>query len=250
MKVREWEKVSDDYYTEILSPIKNSQENPLMKDLDVLGGKNKKIIDLGCGLGEIEKDLSKQFGEVVGIDFSKKMVESAKKRNKSLNNVEFYVKDMTNLQSFDNKFDVAIAINSILSGNLNEINKIFKEIHKILRKDGKFIAILPSMEVFIYQSLIIADKESKKNKNQEKIRRKIRELIMKQEHDFLLGITNFEGKQKHYYQFEILWRLKKAGFKSIRIKRVFYSWEEFEEAGQGYFPGEDPPWDWYVICEK
>ena len=103
--------------------------------------------------------------------FQKKMVESAKKRNKERDNIRFYVKDMTNLQSFYDKFDVAIAINSILSSNLNEINKIFEEIYGVLKKKGRFIAIPPSMEVFIYQSLIIADKESKKNKNQEKIKK-------------------------------------------------------------------------------
>ena len=106
------------------------------------------------------------------------------------------------------------------------------------------------MEVYTYQSLIIADRQAKKGGDYDETVKKIKKLIPDEEHDFLLGITNFDGKQKNYYRFEILWRLKKAGFRNIRIKKIFYPWREFEEAGQGYFPREDPPWDWYVICEK
>ena len=64
------------------------------------------------------------------------------------------------------------------------------------------------------------------------------------------SISKEKEEQKNYYSFEILWRLRKAGFKKIKIKKVLYSWEEFADAGQDYFPEEELPWDWYVICEK
>lgn len=251
MNIHNWEKISEKYYEEILSPIKNSSKNPLFNDLNRVKNKDKKsIINLGCGLGEIEGILSKNFKEVIGIDFSKKMIRQSKEKNKSLKNVKFYLGDISNLKKFHNKFEVAISINSIISSDLNKIDKMFKEVYNVLKKNGQFICILPAMEVFLYQALIIAKNEAKKNTEIKEIEKKIKKLIKKKEHNFLLGITDFEGKQKNYYRFEILWRLKKAGFKRIKIKKVLYSWKEFSNAGQGYFPKEDPPWDWYAFCEK
>ena len=251
MNIQAWEKISEEYYKEILSPLKDSKKNPLFEDIKKINSKKKKsVVDLGCGIGEVEGFLSKNFKEVVGIDFSKKMILQAKEKNKSLKNIKFYLGDISNLKEFHNKFDLAISINSMISSNIGQIDNMFREANKILKNKGKFICILPAMEVFIYQSLIIAENEAEKEKDNKKIRKKIRTLIKPKEHDFLLGLTNFEGEQKNYYFFEILWRLKKAGFKKIKIKKVLYSWKEFEDAGQGYFPKEDLPWDWYAICEK
>ena len=251
MNIQDWGEISGKYYEEILSPIKNSKKNPLLGDIKrIKNKKNKSVIDLGCGIGELEEFLSKYFKEVIGIDFSKRMILQSKEKNKSLKNVKFYLRDISNLKEFHNKFDLAVSINSIIPSDINKVDKIFREANNVLKNKGKLICILPAMEVFIYQSLIIAKNEAEKNKNIKNIEKKIKKLIKEKEHNFLLGITDFEGKQKNYYSFEILWRLKKAGFKKIKIKKVLYSWKEFADAGQGYFPKEELPWDWYVICEK
>jgi SAM-dependent methyltransferase len=248
MNEKDWDDVSNDYYDEILSPLKNCSSNPLFKDIEKLKGDDKKVIDLGCGLGELEKFLSENYGEVKAIDFSKEMIESAKERNHELKNVKFSVLDMKELD-INKEYDLAVSVNSIIMDNPLDIDIILKNIHNLLKSDGKFIAILPSMEVFAYQSLLIIDREMKNGKNLEEARGKARDFIKNKEHDFLSGIYDFDGKQKAYYQFEILWRLKKAGFRNIKIKKVYYSWTEFKEAGQSYFPEEDLPWDWYVICD-
>ena len=39
MDRKNWEKVSKDYYNEILSPIKDSSENPLLKDVSKVSKK-------------------------------------------------------------------------------------------------------------------------------------------------------------------------------------------------------------------
>lgn len=252
MDKSDWDKISKRYYSNILSPIKNCEENYLYDDLgNIEKSEEKKVIDLGCGIGEAEKFLSKNFKEVFAIDFSEGMIERAREKNKGLGNVSFSVMDMTNVNNnLEEDFDVALSVNSIITPNINDVKEIFKNIRKVLKKGGKFFCVLPSMEVYAYQSLLIADKELKKNKNIDEVNEIIGESIPDEEHDFKLGIVNFKGRQKNYYRFEILWRLKKAGFKNIQIKKIFYPWKEFVDAGQNYFPREDPPWDWYVICEK
>ncbi|MCR4285202.1 MAG: class I SAM-dependent methyltransferase [archaeon] len=254
MDSKEWDGISKDYYTEILSPIRDSQNSPLLNDLKIINHKEKlSVADLGCGLGELSPFLSKYFNRVFCMDFSPKMIERAKKSNKDLSNVEFIVQDISDLREFYNSFDVITSINSILTPDLHKVDKIFLEIYNSLKQKGKFFCVLPSMEVFSYESLLLAQKEmdKKHEKKIEDVRKIVRSFIKRKEHDFLLGMTNFEGKQKAYYRFEILWRLNKAGFKNIVIKKIFYPWEEFEKAGQKAFPDEEMlPWDWYVIAEK
>jgi len=251
MRSKDWDRISEDYYKEIMSPLKDSEHNPLFAELKKIPDKFETVIDLGCGLGELTPILAKKFKKVVGIDFSKKMVGYARKKNKKYANASFFHADMRNLKKFHNSFDLAIAVNSILLPSSKDVNKTLKEIYKVLKPGGKFIAIVPAMEPYLYQSLLIIDKEIKKGKNQARAREKARKFIKKQEHDFLSGTITFEGdSQKCFYRFEIPYRFKDAGFAKLKLEKVLYSWEASAEAGQAYIPNAEPLWDWYVSCEK
>ena len=195
MQKEVWDNISKRYYSEILSPIKNSSENYLENDLSSLeNSKEKKIIDLGCGIGEIEKFLSKNFKEVYAVDFSEGMINKAMNRNKNLDNVRFEVRDMTDMEDLKDEYDVALSVNSIITPDISSINKIFRNIFNLLKKKGKFFCVLPAMEVYAYQSLLIAEKESKKNKDYDKVSEIVEESIPENEHDFRLGMTNFLGR--------------------------------------------------------
>ena len=240
--MKEWDDTSENYYEEILSPIKNSVENPLLEDLrKVANRKSKKIIEVGCGLGELTKFLSERFEFVTSTDISTKMIEKAKIKNSNFENAEFFVKDTVEL-NWKNKFDVAVSVNSIISPEIGKDEKMFKSVFESLKKSGKFFCILPAMEVYIYQAMLLGRTKSRKE---------VGEIINSKEHDFLFGKTKFDYEQKNYYRFEILWKLKSAGFSNIEIGRVNYSWDEFEKAGQMNFPNEKMlPWDWYIRCRK
>jgi len=241
MKKEDWSLTKKQYYEEILSPIKDSKQNPLFKDLKKVRSKSKTVIDLGCGLGELSPLLSKYFKAVTAIDFSPEMISLAKQKNSKLSNISYDVANLSNLKQFKNKFNVALSINSLLDPNLTEIDKQLKQIRSTLKKRGLFIAVLPAMEVYIYQAQLL--KQKAKN-------HLLQEYTRPKEHNFPLGLINFEGKQKAFYHFEIVWRFQKAGFKRIRIGRVQYSWKEFKRAGQLSFPKEPLPWDWYVKCVR
>lgn len=238
MKPKEWDKTSKNYYEEILSPIKNSASSPLLKDIKKIKNKSE-VIDLGTGPGDLLPVLAKQFKHVTAIDFSKKMLEKAKTKA-PFPNVTYKQINLTNLSSLKTKFNAAIAINSIIDPNKKTISKILKQIHKILKPKGTFIAIFPSIEVYTHQAFLISKHNPKK----------LKEFTNKKEINFSTGITNFNGKQKAFYKEEIIQLLEKAGFKNIKIKKVLYLWIEFKKAGQAYFPKEKLPWDWYVICNK
>ena len=71
--------------------------------------KNSKILDIGCGMGEVAFDISKKAQKVVAIDINKKKIESAKRRF-SRDNLTFIVGDATDY-NFNERFDYIILSN-------------------------------------------------------------------------------------------------------------------------------------------
>lgn len=100
------------------------------------------ILDLGCGAGRTSIALAKKKYNVIGIDFSHKMIQSAKKQASSHNvDLEFYVQDATKLNyqkaSFNN---ILFSYNGIehIPGNINRL-RVLKSAFNILKPGGYFI---------------------------------------------------------------------------------------------------------------
>jgi SAM-dependent methyltransferase len=97
------------------------------------------VLDIGCGAGLdsiIAAEKTGEKGKVVGIDFSKKMVEKAKKSISltSYKNIEFHNAPAESLPFQSRSFDIVLA-NGIF--NLNPFrDKIFKEIKRVLKCGG------------------------------------------------------------------------------------------------------------------
>lgn len=241
---KDWDSSAEDYYSDVISPLKNSTHNPLFEDIKKYSSKSNTAGDLGCGIGELEPTLSKLFKTVYAWDYSKKMIEQCEKNSKQLENVECKLKDLTKITE-RNLFDVAISVNSILEPNTKKVDKMFHNIYRATKHHGIFLGVLPAIESYIYQAMLQAE-----SANDSTPLPKIKKQLL-QEIDFVKGTVKFdEGTQKAFYRFEIMHRMKKAGFKNIEIKKVHYSWKAWQAAGQQYFPTESPPWDWYVKANK
>lgn len=88
-----------------------------------------KVLEIGCAVGD---SLNKLNGSrKVGIDFSEKMIESARKNHPDL---EFHVMPAENIQ-LDEKFDVIILSNLI--GYLDNIADVFSGLKKICHPQTK-----------------------------------------------------------------------------------------------------------------
>lgn len=95
--------------------------------------KNKKCIDLGCGIGRFSFVMSKLgASKVIGIDQSENNISYAKMIN--MPNTEFHVGNIYNIQYPDNSFDFAVT-NGVL--HHVDIKKAVKEIYRILKPNGK-----------------------------------------------------------------------------------------------------------------
>lgn len=89
------------------------------------------VLEIGCGVGNLIATVKGQ--EKLGIDFSEKMIEQAKKQ---FPNQEFLCVDAQNLQ-LEKKYDVVILSN--LVGYLDDIQNCFLELHKVCHSQTKII---------------------------------------------------------------------------------------------------------------
>ena len=114
--------------------------------LEMLKG-DESILDLGCGNGELARELAKRGhqGPYLGVDFSLSLLRDAETQPDGFS-ATFHELDLTtlpgqnsfifHLSSFDIIFAFAV-LHHIPSRELR-LN-ILKEVHKLLKQDGKFI---------------------------------------------------------------------------------------------------------------
>lgn len=95
---------------------------------------NEKILDLGCGTGDLAKTIKNLGADVIGIDQSINMIEQARIKYPDL---VFEVKDATQLD-YEEQFD-AVFSNAALHW-IKPAEKALQCIHKSLKSGGRFVA--------------------------------------------------------------------------------------------------------------
>ncbi len=101
----------------------------------------RNILDIGCGTGLHDIELSKLGYDVVGIDISEEMITLAKSNAEKVGcKVEFTYDIGQNLSS-SKKFDTVISLFHVMSyqTTTEQINKIFSLVAKSLKTGGIFL---------------------------------------------------------------------------------------------------------------
>ncbi len=124
----------------------------ITKALTDINYKNIKILDLGCGPGELISELTKKFSniEVTGIDFSEKMLEISNKRNPSAKHIKM---DTANLYELEDQYDIIVCTHSL--PYYKEPKNVFKELHRVLKSNGKILVGFASGNSF-YDKFILS----------------------------------------------------------------------------------------------
>jgi 2-polyprenyl-3-methyl-5-hydroxy-6-metoxy-1,4-benzoquinol methylase len=97
---------------------------------------NDRVLDVGCGNGDVAFDVAGVAEKVVGIDIEQKNIETAKKRHQKPN-LEFIAGDATE-HEFEEKFDVVI-----LSNVLEHIENRTEFLQKLQKVAPKFLVRVP-----------------------------------------------------------------------------------------------------------
>ena len=104
-----------------------------------------RVLELGCGSGCNLVFLDKERFKAYGIDHSPWAIKISQTLLADNNcSAELTIQCATSLSFADNYFDVCLESNCIHCNTTEDIDLIFKEIHRVLKPGGRFYGILVS----------------------------------------------------------------------------------------------------------
>ncbi|MBT3979698.1 MAG: class I SAM-dependent methyltransferase [Bacteriovoracaceae bacterium] len=249
-----WDNIATNYDSEIISPLLHATHNPLWGDINKIKAKaTKTVADLGAGTGNLMPYLLPKFKKIYAIDAGAKMVELMKEKRSRLKSAEkskvkIYKKKLENLKGLENSFDLAISINSLLMPEYKNIKKSLLQIKNSLRKGGRFILVVPSMEAISQAYRWIYERELKLcGKRAKAITLANKNIEFERIHFGLGEYDTSDMIQKYFSRFEIETLLAETGFTVKSYDRVVYD-------GEITFLYNDPKpkspnmWDHYLNC--
>ncbi len=125
-----WQQVSQRYH-ESFAELTSQAVEPL---LDAVGaGKGTRILDVATGPGYVAAAAWKRGGDVIGIDFSSKMVNGASRRYPK---VRFQEGDAQALSFPEDSFDAVVMNFGVL--HLGDPDRAFVEAQRVLCREGQF----------------------------------------------------------------------------------------------------------------
>jgi demethylmenaquinone methyltransferase/2-methoxy-6-polyprenyl-1,4-benzoquinol methylase len=98
-----------------------------------------RALDLACGTGDIAFELAQRGARTVGLDLTFRMLQIAAARDRRTSVVHLTAGDMMSLPFRDGEFDVITSGYGIR--NVPSIEPALREIHRVLRPGGRFLAL-------------------------------------------------------------------------------------------------------------
>jgi ubiquinone/menaquinone biosynthesis C-methylase UbiE len=113
--------------------------------------KDKKVLDIGCGLGESSVYFAKKGAKVTAVDISSEMINNAKemarRENAVVNFIALPIEDLSlELESFD----IVYCANLIHHLSIESLPKFIEKVHSFLKKGGWFY----SWDPLVYNPVI------------------------------------------------------------------------------------------------
>lgn len=99
-----------------------------------------RVLELGCGRGELCYAIAPDVRYLIGLDYSREAIKLCQEIYKNTSNLNFVVGDAKDLPFSDNSFDLVYCTELLEHLHSWELEKMMKEVVRILDLKGRFIA--------------------------------------------------------------------------------------------------------------
>lgn len=116
---------------------------PVTEEFMKILPKKPEILDLGCGLGHEAEMFARAGAKVTGIDFSRKSIETARRR---VPECQFTEADFTEHQAITEKYDAIFSSGSLIHIPPEKFEEIIRRLSENLKNGGYFLIIFQEGE--------------------------------------------------------------------------------------------------------
>ena len=166
-----------------------------------------------------------------------------------LSNVTFVQGELTDLACLAGPVEVAVAVNSLVLPNVGELEAALAQVHAALRPGGEFVGIVPAVDAVHYFTMLLVDRARRAGMPAAQARKNAAHHAEHALYDFAFGDFRYQGLEQHCWQpFEVKYRLRRAGFRGVRLRKVRLAWHQFGCARD--LGDKPPPWDWFFRARR
>lgn len=242
-----WNRIGSNYNNEIFDVFKSDKKKKLRKYFSGYTGGKEMVIDFGCGNGKSFSYLSPVFKNIFAVDISHELIGQAQQR--PFENVQFKQMDLAKKNSRLPLTDFIFCCNVIMLPEIDKNLEMFKNASNALKKKGKALFVLPSLESAFFSSWRLIDWYKKEGTAPSEIDKDELHYFKGSKTNILQGILHIDNvATKHYSASELEVILSLAGFKITYLDKVEYNWDS-EFLSPPSWMKEPYPWDWLVECE-
>jgi len=247
MKRSYWEKIAPSYGDEIFDVLQNDSKALIRSVIKQHASKSKTVIDIGCAIGKWLPVLAPAFKKVVALDISERNLEIARQLYPQYKNVQYLRADMSGRNTRVPKCDFGICINAILTADAKDRNKFFQSLPACVKKGGRIVITIPSLESFLLTSII--QQQYKIDRSLFPATKNAKEALRKWNNIRKGNAIIDYVPHKHYLKEELQLLLNDAGFTAEEFQKIEYNWDtEFIKPPK--WLKEPKPWDWMVVAKK
>ncbi len=187
--------------------------------------KGDKVLELGCGNGDMWKNRESLIGccsQIVLSDFSEGMLMAAKENTGSFDHMEYRVIDIQEIPYADETFDVVIA--NMMLYHVPDLEKGLAEVRRVLKREGHFYcATYGEHGIVEYLSKILfaygVENNINKNftlQNGYEILSQFFSTVEKREYTDSLAVTNIDDMVEYIYSLSGMVSLKSVPKQEIK----------------------------------
>jgi ubiquinone/menaquinone biosynthesis C-methylase UbiE len=120
--------------------VRYAPDGPTEDDLRLLGNvAGKRVLDLGCGVGQATVTLARQGATVIGVDASNGMLERGRSlAERAEARIEWHHGDLADL-AFLRAESIDLAFSAYSLGEVDDLGRVLRQVHRVLRNRAMFV---------------------------------------------------------------------------------------------------------------